>query len=146
MGHAAVLTYFVVCGVSRLARFNVTVCRLADATTGKVKYFEGTPIPTSILIVGLLAVALGSGSIDEHLWLGAYRIGPAWLHPLALVYRGQRQRDDQRDAEDSEALIGVSLVAPPDADGRMLTDCGAPRQPPQETSQPCPIAPRRFDS
>ena len=47
-----VLTYFVVCGVSRLARFNVTASALADVTTGKVKYFEGTPIPTSVLIVG----------------------------------------------------------------------------------------------
>ena len=50
------LTYFVVCGVSRLARFNVTSSMLTDGDTGKVKYFEGTPIPTSILIVGLLAV------------------------------------------------------------------------------------------
>ena len=46
-----ILTYFVVCGVSRLARFNVTAAALADAETGKVKYFEGTPIPTSIVIV-----------------------------------------------------------------------------------------------
>src|SRR6187455_2344965 len=52
------LTYFVVCGVSRLARFNVTASALSDTTTGKVKYFEGTPIPTSVLIVGILAVAL----------------------------------------------------------------------------------------
>src|SRR6266567_1296998 len=49
-----ILTYFVVCGVSRLARFNVTAEALADADTGKVKYFEGTPIPTSIAIVLLL--------------------------------------------------------------------------------------------
>src|SRR5918994_204273 len=48
------LTYFVVCGVSRLARFNVTAAALADSRTGKVKYFEGTPIPTSIVIVALL--------------------------------------------------------------------------------------------
>ena len=31
---------------------------LADEATGKVKYFEGTPIPTSIVIVALLGVAL----------------------------------------------------------------------------------------
>src|SRR5215510_966282 len=42
------LTYFVVCGVSRLARFNATVADLTDEDTGKVKYFQGTPIPTSI--------------------------------------------------------------------------------------------------
>ena len=35
----ALLTYFVICGVSRLARFNVTASALADAETGKVKYF-----------------------------------------------------------------------------------------------------------
>jgi CDP-diacylglycerol--serine O-phosphatidyltransferase len=80
------LTYFVVCGVSRLARFNVTAALLADGTTGKVKYFEGTPIPSSILIVALLATAMSLGRIGDDLWLGVLRIGPAALHPLALVY------------------------------------------------------------
>ena len=80
------LTYFVVCGVSRLARFNVTAAALADSHTGKVKYFEGTPIPTSITIVALLGVAFQLGRIEEDLWFGAYQVGPALLHPLALVY------------------------------------------------------------
>jgi CDP-diacylglycerol--serine O-phosphatidyltransferase len=80
------LTYFVVCGVSRLARFNVTAAELSDSATGKVKYFEGTPIPTSILIVALMAVALSQGRTGDDLWLGAYRIAGAWLNPLALVY------------------------------------------------------------
>jgi CDP-diacylglycerol--serine O-phosphatidyltransferase len=71
------LIYFVVCGVSRLARFNVT---------GKVKYFEGTPIPTSILIVALLGAAFQLGRFDENFWFSAYRIGPIVLHPFALVY------------------------------------------------------------
>ena len=82
----ACLTYFVVCGVSRLARFNVTASALADERTGKVKYFEGTPIPTSVILVGVLAVALAFGRIHEFLWLGSIRIGPAALHPLALLY------------------------------------------------------------
>src|SRR3954463_5772998 len=56
-----ILAYFVVCGVSRLARFNVTASVLEDPSTGKVKYFEGTPIPTSILIVALLALAFYLG-------------------------------------------------------------------------------------
>jgi len=81
-----VLTYFVVCGVSRLARFNVTAEALADSETGKVKYFEGTPIPTSILIVALLGVAVMLGRIDEQIWFGAVKLGPAVLHPLALLY------------------------------------------------------------
>ena len=80
------LTYFVVCGVSRLARFNVTAGALADTATGKVKYFEGTPIPTSIAIVAILGVAFATGHIDERLWFGVYRVGIGSLHPLALLY------------------------------------------------------------
>src|SRR5437667_5415603 len=72
-----ILTFFVVCGVSRLARFNVTAADLADTATGKVKYFEGTPIPTSILIVLLLGAAVYLGRIDDRLWFGALRLGPA---------------------------------------------------------------------
>jgi CDP-diacylglycerol--serine O-phosphatidyltransferase len=79
------LTYFVVCGVSRLARFNVTAGQLSDSS-GKVKYFEGTPIPTSIVIVALLGLAFRLGRIDERLWFGVVEIGPAELHPLALIY------------------------------------------------------------
>jgi CDP-diacylglycerol--serine O-phosphatidyltransferase len=81
-----ILTYFVVCGVSRLARFNVTASALADETTGKVKYFEGTPIPTSIIIVVLLGVLQYLGRVDEQIWLGMIKIGPAELRPLSLIY------------------------------------------------------------
>jgi len=81
-----ILTYFVVCGVSRLARFNVTASALTDVATGKVKYFEGTPIPTSIAIVVMLGVLFSLGRVGEDIWLGATRIGPAVLHPLTLVY------------------------------------------------------------
>jgi CDP-diacylglycerol--serine O-phosphatidyltransferase len=80
------LTYFVVCGVSRLARFNVTAAALADGRTGKVKYFEGTPIPTSIVIVLILGVAFYLGRTETALWFGRYQLGPALLHPLALIY------------------------------------------------------------
>ena len=81
-----ILTYFVVCGVSRLARFNVTASALADAATGKVKYFEGTPIPTSIVIVIMLGIAQYLGRVDDDLWFGTVKIGFALLHPLTLVY------------------------------------------------------------
>jgi CDP-diacylglycerol--serine O-phosphatidyltransferase len=96
-----VLTYFVVCGVSRLARFNVTAASLQDTATGKVKYFEGTPIPTSIAIVALLGVAFYLGRINEDVWLGAMRIGPAVLHPLALIY-----------AASGSAMISATLRIP----------------------------------
>lgn len=80
------LTYFIVCGVSRLARFNVTAATLTDSATGKVKYFEGTPIPTSVILAALLAIAFWQGSIDGAMWFGSLRVGPATLHPIVLLY------------------------------------------------------------
>ena len=80
-----VLSFFVGCGVSRLARYNVTAEQLSG-DEGKVKYFEGTPIPTSVVIVGLLAYAAWSDAIGDALWLGMHRLGPWQLHPLVLVY------------------------------------------------------------
>ncbi|MGH7367783.1 MAG: CDP-alcohol phosphatidyltransferase family protein [Candidatus Rokuibacteriota bacterium] len=51
-----ILMYFVGCGLSRLARYNVTAEALS-AGTGKVRHFEGTPIPTSIVPLGVLMLA-----------------------------------------------------------------------------------------
>jgi CDP-diacylglycerol--serine O-phosphatidyltransferase len=82
----ACLTYFVVCGASRLARFNVTASALADPGTGKVRYFEGTPIPTSVLIVAMLGVAFALDRVEESLWLGSVRLLHGQLHPLVLLY------------------------------------------------------------
>jgi CDP-diacylglycerol---serine O-phosphatidyltransferase len=82
---AVALVYFVCCGVSRLARYNVTAEELSG-DSGKVKYFEGTPIPTSVVIVGLLALAQWQGRTGDALWGGAMALGPWALHPLALLY------------------------------------------------------------
>ena len=79
------LLYFVCCGVSRLARYNVTAEVLSEGA-GKVAYFEGTPIPTSVLLVAILALAAWQGRIGEHLLGGAWTIGPWDLHPLVLLY------------------------------------------------------------
>jgi CDP-diacylglycerol---serine O-phosphatidyltransferase len=80
-----VLSYFVGCGVSRLARYNVTAELLAG-DEGKVRHFEGTPIPTSVAIVGLLAWAAATGNIGSELWWGQVQLGPWQLHPLVLVF------------------------------------------------------------
>ena len=61
-----ILVYFVVCGVSRLARYNITAETLAQGSD-KVKYFEGTPIPSSLLLVIIIAIAAGYGAIGNHL-------------------------------------------------------------------------------
>ena len=80
------LTYFVCCGISRLARFNATSAALTNTSTGKVRYFEGTPIPTSIVIVFLLAVAYRLGDTGPNFWFGQWGIFARVLHPFALIY------------------------------------------------------------
>jgi CDP-diacylglycerol--serine O-phosphatidyltransferase len=79
------LIYFVCCGVGRLARFNVTAEQLSGGS-GKVKYFEGTPIPTSVVLTGILAFAAWHGRLGENLYGGAWMIGPWELHPLVLLF------------------------------------------------------------
>jgi CDP-diacylglycerol--serine O-phosphatidyltransferase len=81
----AALLYFVACGISRLARFNVTSATLAD-DSGKVKYFEGTPIPTSVLIVGLIGWFAQQGHIGAALPMGSWRLMGLTLHGLSLLY------------------------------------------------------------
>jgi len=81
----AILIYFVACGVSRLARYNITAEALAQGSD-KVKYFEGTPIPSSLLLVIVLAIATVNGAIGNHLWFGMTHIGPWQLHPLVLMF------------------------------------------------------------
>jgi CDP-diacylglycerol--serine O-phosphatidyltransferase len=81
----AVLVYFVCCGLSRLARYNVTAEELSD-DSGKVSYFEGTPIPTSLVLVLIVGALAASGRLHEHLPLGSMRLGPAVLHPLVALY------------------------------------------------------------
>ena len=82
-----ILIYFVCCGVSRLARFNVTAETLsADSDSGKVKYFEGTPIPTSVVLVAVLAFAAWQGRLGDALYGGVWTLGPWQLHPLSILF------------------------------------------------------------
>lgn len=80
------LTYFVCCGISRLARFNVTAAALTSAETGKVRYFEGTPIPTSILLVILLGVLHQFGRTGELFPGGSVELIAKAFHPFSLLY------------------------------------------------------------
>ena len=57
-----VLIFFALCGLSRLARFNVTAESMSGAS-GKVEYFEGTPIPTSVVPLALALAAFHHGDL-----------------------------------------------------------------------------------
>jgi CDP-diacylglycerol--serine O-phosphatidyltransferase len=75
-----ILIYFALCGLSRLARYNVTAESLS-AQTGKVEYFEGTPIPTSVIPLGLLTLLFYRGNL--------YPISPLGLEfhlPVLLFF------------------------------------------------------------
>jgi CDP-diacylglycerol--serine O-phosphatidyltransferase len=82
---ALFLIYFVCCGISRLARYNVSASAAA-ATASKVTYFEGFPIPSSLLLVGLLAALAGLERWQDQLPFGAVAFAGMTLHPLALVF------------------------------------------------------------
>lgn len=72
------LIFFSLCGLSRLARYNVSAESLMQA--GKVRYYEGTPIPTSVIPLGVLVAvfhfdALGSIELAGQRW-----------HPVMLPF------------------------------------------------------------
>ena len=82
---ALCLLYFVCCGISRLARYNITAESMAQET-GKVTYFEGTPIPSSVLLVALLAGLAGAGRTGAAIPFGVVDIGGYDLRPLVLLF------------------------------------------------------------
>jgi len=82
---AVLLVYFVCCGVSRLARYNVTAESMAS-DTGKVRHFEGTPIPTSVALVGVIAWCAWVDRIGPALPGGVWELAGWRLHPLALMF------------------------------------------------------------
>jgi CDP-diacylglycerol---serine O-phosphatidyltransferase len=54
-----------------------------------------------VALVGVLAVAFWLGRIDDELWFGDRRLGPATLHPLSLMF-----------ALSGSAMISATLRVP----------------------------------
>ncbi|KAJ9659710.1 CDP-diacylglycerol-serine O-phosphatidyltransferase [Neophaeococcomyces mojaviensis] len=83
-----ILSFYVLCGLTRLARFNVTVAMLPKDKTGKSKYFEGTPIPFACLTSSaIMATFTAMDMIHDKLPLGL-ALGGTLLefHPVALLF------------------------------------------------------------
>ena len=89
-----ILIFFVACGISRLARYNVTASQLSD-DSGKVKYFEGTPIPSSLVLVALLALCFYFGRTGEYLPMGRIEIAEPRLSSVCSAVFCQRLYHDQ---------------------------------------------------
>lgn len=71
-----ILTGFICCGLARLARFNAT----AAVKTGAPKFFEGMPIPSSLMLVGTMAYWTKQGWI---VGLQGVPMGTLCLRPSA---------------------------------------------------------------
>jgi CDP-diacylglycerol---serine O-phosphatidyltransferase len=80
-----ILMVFVSCGIGRLARYNVTFGQFADAT-GKVTHYQGTPIPSTVILVAVMALAFSTGNVHDALWLGRVRLQGMDWHPLSLIF------------------------------------------------------------
>jgi len=76
---ALVLVFLILCGLSRLARYNVSAASLVD-DDGKVAYFEGTPIPTSVVHLLILTEAMTTGDVRTT------RLDAADYHYLVLSF------------------------------------------------------------
>ncbi|EJU05411.1 CDP-diacylglycerol--serine O-phosphatidyltransferase [Dacryopinax primogenitus] len=61
-----ILTLFACCGLARLARFNATVALVPKDDSGKAKYFEGLPIPSTLALVGLMTYWTSQGWITSE--------------------------------------------------------------------------------
>jgi CDP-diacylglycerol--serine O-phosphatidyltransferase len=82
---ALCLVYFVGCGISRLARYNVTAAGLSDST-GKVTHFEGAPIPTSLLLVAIVGALAGLERWQDRLPFGVVSLAGLRLHPVSVLF------------------------------------------------------------
>jgi CDP-diacylglycerol--serine O-phosphatidyltransferase len=81
------LSFFVLCGLTRLARFNVTAALVPKDATGKAKFFEGTPIPMSLGIVQVMAYWVYKGWTLEQVPLGLWLEGTAFeFHPVVAMF------------------------------------------------------------
>ncbi len=107
---------FVCAGIARLARFNVTTAAIPHDASGKAKYFEGLPIPSSLILVGGMALCLLFGRVEPGTL--PIPLQPAtesmWNLDEGRTYRffGSLARylpDASRAALNTKAAVGTSL-------------------------------------
>jgi hypothetical protein len=81
------LTSFALCGLLRLARFNISTDSVPKDANGKAKYFEGLPTPTSLGIVALISYWVSQGWIHSQIPFGVVAQGSIFeFHPAALIF------------------------------------------------------------
>jgi CDP-diacylglycerol--serine O-phosphatidyltransferase len=81
------LSFFVLCGLTRLARFNVTVPMLPKDESGKCKYFEGTPITLSLGMISVMAYWVSMGWTHRNIPMGIWAKDTVFeVHPVVAMF------------------------------------------------------------
>ncbi|KAI2602938.1 CDP-diacylglycerol--serine O-phosphatidyltransferase [Hypoxylon fragiforme] len=83
------LAVFVLCGLTRLARFNVTANSgdIPKDASGKASYFEGTPIPTTLGLDAMMAYWVSQGWVLDQIPGGVWFAGSALeVHPVVALF------------------------------------------------------------
>lgn len=82
-----ILSFFVLCGLTRLARFNITVSQIPHDENGKSQFFEGLPIPTSLFLVSGMVFLVWMNLINDNLPMGIFRENRYFeVHPLVFIF------------------------------------------------------------
>ena len=81
-----ILTFFVCSGIARLARFNVTAHLVPKDTAGKSKYFQGLPIPSSLMLVALMWYWIEYNYYQSGVPLGTFQVGQQPVHVFSVVW------------------------------------------------------------
>jgi len=88
-----VLTLFTCAGLARLARFNATVALVPKDDSGKAKYFEGLPIPSTLFLVAMMSywarndwIEGGSGIPYGTVVLWGQTGGTGEVHIMACIF------------------------------------------------------------
>lgn len=82
-----ILSFWVLCGLTRLARYNVSTNNVPKDSTGKAKYFEGLPVPTNLIWVVVMATLVYTDRILDDLPGGFMFEGTfAEFHAVSLFF------------------------------------------------------------
>lgn len=82
-----ILSYWVLCGLTRLARFNISTNNIPKDSAGKSQYFEGLPVPSNLLWVAVMAFLVYTDRILDNLPYGTIFKGTFFeFHGVALLF------------------------------------------------------------
>lgn len=81
------LTFWVLCGLTRLARFNISTNNIPKDKHGKAQYFEGLPIPSNLFWVGVMSFMVWKDYIHDNIPYGLlFEDSIFEFHPISILF------------------------------------------------------------